>query len=300
MSKPRRCVHCGIETTEITKDHVFPASWYPVNTPAKVQRWTVPSCRKCNGSLGEMEKELFIRLAICVGPEKGEAAGLSANAVRSMGISAEGLGEEERAHRRALKQKVLASARPYLPGTETLPGLGPHPGFPEGEQWTVSIPADLLKAVAEKIVRGSEYVLAKRIVEEPYDLRVYFAHDQNVSEDLVQAFRAPAAQKAHLGPGFKLFRIAPHDDPDTVIYKIVIWDTIVIYGAIMQHDPPVIESERTKQDSSIPRDTKRRTSGKVGFSALRLVLGFHCVWALFTGLARLKSAIDRRSLRPAS
>jgi hypothetical protein len=237
MNRPRRCVHCGIESTEITRDHVFPASWYPANTPTDVQRWTVPSCRGCNGPLGEMEKELLIRLSICVGPEKGEAAGLSANAVRSMGIGAEGLSEEERVHRRALKQKVLASARPYQPGTETLPGLGPHPGFPEGDQWTVSVPADLIEAVAAKIVRGSEYVLAKRIVEEPYDLRVYFAHEQNVPGDLVRAFRGPAAQKAHLGPGFKLFRIAPHDDPNTAIYKIVIWDTIVIYGAIMPHDP---------------------------------------------------------------
>jgi hypothetical protein len=59
--------------------------------------------------LGELGKELFIQLAICVGPEKGEAACLSANAVRSMGKGAEALREEERAHRRALKTNGLAS-----------------------------------------------------------------------------------------------------------------------------------------------------------------------------------------------
>jgi len=33
-----------------------------------------------------MEKELFIRLALCVGPVKAEAAGLSRAAVESLGI----------------------------------------------------------------------------------------------------------------------------------------------------------------------------------------------------------------------
>ncbi len=203
-----------------------------------------------------MEKELFIRLAICVGPEKGAAAGLSADAVRSMGIGVEGLSAQERAHRSALKQKVLASARPYRPGTETLPGLGPHPGFPEGQQWTVEVPADLLEAVAKKIIRGSEYALKKRIVEEPYDIQIYFVRDQNVPQDLVRAFQGRAAQNAHLGPGFKLFRVAAHDDPNTTIYKIVIWETIVIYGAIMPHEAPGVEPDCAKEGPVPPLRTE--------------------------------------------
>jgi hypothetical protein len=59
-----RCVHCGNELADETRDHVFPASWYPSTTPPEVQRWTVPSCTKCNGGLGKMERELFIRLAM--------------------------------------------------------------------------------------------------------------------------------------------------------------------------------------------------------------------------------------------
>jgi hypothetical protein len=81
-----RCVHCRKAIKKKTKDHVFPRSWYPKTTPANVQRWTVPSCADCNGKFGELEKELFIKAAMCVGPVKAEAAGLSRKAVESLGV----------------------------------------------------------------------------------------------------------------------------------------------------------------------------------------------------------------------
>jgi len=172
---PIRCVHCGQNLERKTKDHVFPKSWYPDNTPSTVQRWTVPSCPECNGKSGELEKELFIRLALCVGPVKAEAAGLSRKAVGSLGVGVPGIAPEERKHREALKSKILAEVQPYMSGTECFPGLGPHPGFPEHEQVQVPIPEKLMREVAKKIVRGCEYVLGqRRIVDYPYHLEVYF------------------------------------------------------------------------------------------------------------------------------
>src|SRR6185437_1164106 len=134
-NKRTRCVHCPRDGT--TKDHVFPASWYPLSTPSNVQRWTVPSCADCNGRLGEMEKELFVRLALCVDPRKAAAMGLSEKAVRSMGVRADGISEEERKHREALKQNVLKEMKYYTPDTETFPGLGVHPEFALESQFTM-------------------------------------------------------------------------------------------------------------------------------------------------------------------
>ena len=116
---------------EETRDHVFPRSWYPETTPGEIQRWTVPCCATCNNKLGRMEREVFTRLALCVDPRKAEVAGLSAKAMRSMGIGVEGLGAKEAEQRRAQKLKVIRSTVPYKAGIETLPGMGPHPGFPE-------------------------------------------------------------------------------------------------------------------------------------------------------------------------
>ncbi len=77
-----------------------------------------------------MEKELFIRAAICVGLVKGEAAGLSKKSLESTGVGVLGLSPQERAHRQALKSKILKETEPYVPGTQHFPGLGPHYGSP--------------------------------------------------------------------------------------------------------------------------------------------------------------------------
>ena len=229
-------MHCGQVLTEETRDHVFPKSWYPATTPDEVQRWTVPSCGRCNGELGKIERELFIRLALCVDPRKAEAAGLSAKVVRSMGIGAEGISLKENQHRRALKLKIIRSTWRYKSGIETFPGLGPHPGFAEDEQMAIGVPATMLEEVAKKIVRGSEYALAKRIVEKPYAVAVYFVRQNDVPEQVVQSFEGPSAKTTHLGPGFNVTRVAAHDEPNAVMYKIVVWGTITIYASIMPSD----------------------------------------------------------------
>jgi hypothetical protein len=231
--EPTRCVHCGQPMAQETRDHVFPKSWYPETTPGEVQRWTAPSCGTCNNKLGGMEKEVFNRLALCVDPRKTEVAGLSAKAMRSLGIGAEDLSPEEAEHRRAQKLKIVGATRPYKAGTETLPGLGPHPGFPEDQLLQIDIPADQLREVAKKMVRGCEFVLANRIIEKPYDVGIYFVHEHNVPDILVRAFEGPSANTTHLGPGFSVTRAAAHDEPDAVMYKIIVWGTLVIYAAIL-------------------------------------------------------------------
>ena len=136
--KPKpRCVHCLEQiTTGQTKDHVFPSSWYPNTTPNKVQRWTVPSCSGCNGTFGELEKELFIRLAICIDPTKAEASGISKDALRSMGIGVQELNPEERAYRTALLNKILGDSVPLkdIGDVPLVPGLEPHAGFSEDKR----------------------------------------------------------------------------------------------------------------------------------------------------------------------
>ncbi len=230
---PTRCVHCGQPLAEETRDHVFPKSWYPETTAVETQRWTVPSCGICNNELGRKEKEVFSRLVLCVDPRLAEAAGLSAKAMRSMGIGAEGLSPEEAKHRRAQKLKIIGATRPYQAGTATLPGLGPHPGFRDEELIQIEIPADPLREVAKKMVRGCEYVLAGRIVEKPYDVGIYFVHEHEVPDQLVRAFQGPSANTTHLGPGFSVIRAAAHDEPNAVTYKIIVWGTLVIYAVIL-------------------------------------------------------------------
>ena len=125
-----RCVHCGKNPEKLTKDHVFPDSWYPESTPGTVQHWTVPACLPCNGELGLVEKEVFVRLGLCVNPQKVAATGISKRVIRSLGIRAEGLDEDEKRIRAALKDEVLRGAKPFAEEDRPhiLPGTGPHWG----------------------------------------------------------------------------------------------------------------------------------------------------------------------------
>jgi len=227
------CVHCLRALKSKTKDHVFPASWYPDTTPADLQRWTVPSCQKCNGDLGKLEKEMFVRLALCADPRKAEASGMSKKALRALGIGVADLDEKEKQHRIALLKKVFAEAKLFRDQQKPLlPGLGPHPGFPPGEQLAITIPFEILKRVSEKIVRGCEFKLNRgAYIEMPRKLRVYFVHDAG-SEDLTAFLdRLPATS---LGPGFEITRgQAPPDESEhLVLYRIVVWGTLKIYASI--------------------------------------------------------------------
>ena len=165
-----RCVHCPRSAN--TRDHVYPKSWYPTSTDASVQRWTVPSCEECNKNLGEVEKQLLIRLGLGVDPDCIEASGISMKALRSLGVGVE-LSAAEKPHRYKQRAKILSEMKPFLEikgKFPLVPGTKPHKGFPEDVQYTITVPGRMLEKLAEKIVRGLEFKLGHRYVEHPYSL----------------------------------------------------------------------------------------------------------------------------------
>src|SRR6266478_2639091 len=234
-----RCVHCRRALAKRTKDHAFPDSWYPASTPTKVQRWTVPSCPKCNHDFGEMENEVFVPLALCVDPRKIAAAGMSQKALRALGIGANRkLDEKEKQKRRAVMAKVFRDAKPYSPEVQphVLPGLGPHPDAPAEQQLQILVSGDKLKQVLAKVVRACEYWLGNgRIIEPPYELEIIFTHDDNVPR-VARIFGGLG--RVYLGPGFRVQRASANDEPWAVLYKIVIWDSLTFYGSILPVEEP--------------------------------------------------------------
>jgi hypothetical protein len=84
---------------------------------------------------------------------------MSKSALRTLGIGVANLNPKEKAHRIALLKKVFAKAKllkEYGEEISLLPGVGPHAGFPAGEQLTILISDEILRRVSEKIVRGCE------------------------------------------------------------------------------------------------------------------------------------------------
>jgi hypothetical protein len=231
-----RCVHC-LNPAGNTRDHVFPGSWYPDGTPGDVQRPTAPSCKPCNGRSGKQENYLLGRLGLCIDPTKAESAGIAAKALRAVGIGVEGdLSAKEKVIRAKLKKKLIQETMPYSqvdgkPGV--LPGFGPHNEVPRESQIAVSVNAETLKDVCRKIVRGLEHNVANRYVAHPYVLDVFFIEDE-AAERLAIGFGLP---RLYLGPGFHVQRAGAHDDLGHVIYRITIWDTLVVHGSIIIPEP---------------------------------------------------------------
>ncbi len=135
-----RCVHC-LNPAGDTRDHAFPASWYPESTPGEVQRPTAPCCGPCNRGFGKLEGYLLGRIGLCLDPRNAESAGIPAKALRSVGIGLDSeLTKREKRIRARLKAKLMSDTKPYRevagkPGI--LPGFGPHIGFPVESQLAI-------------------------------------------------------------------------------------------------------------------------------------------------------------------
>ena len=227
-----RCVHC-LNPAGDTRDHAFPASWYPESTPGEVQRPTAPCCGPCNRGFGKLEGYLLGRIGLCLDPRNAESAGIPAKALRSVGIGLDSeLTKREKRIRARLKAKLMSDTKPYRevagkPGI--LPGFGPHIGFPVESQLAISVNAGDLKKVCRKIICGLEYHLAGRYIESPYELDVFFIEAQT-AEELAGRFGSPSL---HLGPGFEVQRTAASDDPGLVLYRIKVWGQLLVHGSIV-------------------------------------------------------------------
>jgi hypothetical protein len=235
-----RCIHCRAESVEQTKDHVFPSSWYPDSTPDETQRWTVPSCRCCNEKFGKLEKSLLIRLGLCIDPRKAAAMGLAERALRSLGIRAQGISAADKLHREALKGKILGELRPFRQDMKAhvLPGLGPHPEFPQEQQLALTISAEDVIAVLKKIIRGCEYWFeGGRIIEEPpWEISIHFVQAGDVP-DPVRLAITPAVP-VHLGPGLRIQRRAADDGSKAIVYRVEFWDALPAYAIILPPEEP--------------------------------------------------------------
>jgi hypothetical protein len=181
-----------------------------------------------------MEKEVLVFFALCIDPTKPAAAGLYATVRRTLGIGVEGLPAEEKAHRDALRRKILNELKPVtaemLP--DILPGLGPHLEFPQSPKTQTTVEAEKVLAVIKKIVRGCEFWLANgRIVEPPYEVEIFLPHERpDLIATILNQF---SLGRTHLDPGLQVRRVYAQDEPRAVLYELIIWETLTAYASIL-------------------------------------------------------------------
>jgi hypothetical protein len=148
--------------------------------------------------------------------------------MRAMGFDTENISAPEQRRREAVRQKVKSEMVPReslagKPGK--IPGLGPSDETES--EWSIPLPFAAFAIVVEKIVRGCEWRLRKRFIEEPYGLRIYPQPGLEYPKEFESWIK-----DIDLGPGCKIKRVFVSEDPNMVRYWIAIWDTMYFHVVV--------------------------------------------------------------------
>lgn len=108
------------------------------------------------------------------------------------------------------------------------PGLGPWET--SERQFMLTFREEDIRRFSQKMVRGCEFKIAKRLVEPPYTVEVIIVDEKDVTE-LVRRMEQ-VATAYDLGPAFRVKRIATHDEPSMVYYWIEFWGVVKVRAVI--------------------------------------------------------------------
>lgn len=149
------CVHCLKQVDSPEREHVFPKSWYPDSTPPNMPRWTVPACKPCNSEHGSIERDLLERMALCVDPDDPEFGDLARKGLRALDPG-QARNKRDANARAARRKAILSETVPVaeVPFHLVIPNFAAQGNAPPGGHIGVLVPADLLKRLALKLVRG--------------------------------------------------------------------------------------------------------------------------------------------------
>ena len=231
----QQCVHCLNRFDELTKDHVFPESWYPDSTPLNMEKWVVPSCLDCNNKLGSIEDELYKKFAICMTSGDIASSGVSKKVIQKYIFSSE---EDERNKGRKLTNlKRLIKDVNWFDNDKLPKNIMKNFGNVaknSKKSMLVHIPAQLLNPFCEKIIRGLEFRLMDSLVYNNRKIQIIHLPDftEFVSSEILQLnnILTKDGAKVNRGPGFVVRYVK--DVHSSMLYHITIWGKWEIWASI--------------------------------------------------------------------
>jgi hypothetical protein len=144
-------------------DHTLPQSWYPDGTDPKLQRLTVPSCRRCGAKLKKAEEQVAFMLMMARGFDHDHPAAAGVyERVRKTWNAAAAKTPRERKHRAQKLRSVMTRVRPVVVPPEQAIGAPVIKTRTPAGLWVdaavaIKFRRSDLDAVAEKFVRGLHY-----------------------------------------------------------------------------------------------------------------------------------------------
>jgi hypothetical protein len=163
------CIYCQSAPAE-EQDHTLPQSWYPDGTDPKLQRLTVPACKKCGAELKKAEQQMAFALMMAKGFDRDHPAAAGVyERVRKTWDAVAAKTPRERHHRAQHLYSVLTRVQPVVVPPEQAIGA-PRIKFRTPAGLVIDAVVGLkfrrsdFDAVAGKFVRGLHYHRTKTLL----------------------------------------------------------------------------------------------------------------------------------------
>ncbi len=215
----------------MTKDHVFPKSWYPRNTPKQIERWTVPSCYSCNQKFKEIEEDLKLRIGLTLAPDDFNALGIADDVRRSYDPSC-ARNKKDADNRKMKKEKILKNfiREASLENKRFMPNFGPQRSGKIKVYSMVEISPESVRRIGGKIILGAYYKILGKLVESDMSLDIY---TDDAGADDFESLMSKYGKKNYFGPGINLVTAIPADEKSAFVAKVTIWGRFIFRGFVL-------------------------------------------------------------------
>lgn len=225
-----KCPFCLKSYKNLTKEHVFPESWYPDDLPLNVEKWKVPSCQKCNSEFGKLEQEILILAVLCFDQNNSATKTISDRVLRSINANT-GRNEKDRDARLKKAKSIWAKTFSVpISNKKPFPGFGYQKGYSEELHIGIDVPKGLGE-IGKKFIKGIEYKLENHILDENFRVEARFC-DEEAIKDIIGVIRK--GKRYIVAPTIEFYRYGTESSPKAILYEIRIWDKLIIYGYVIE------------------------------------------------------------------
>lgn len=232
---PGKCVHCLEFHQILTWDHVFPQAWYPTSTPKNLYKWQIPSCHECNNEYSIIERDLMIRIGLCLDPYDEASKGIHQKALRAID-PAQGKSEQDKRAREAkwLQLKSQTVVVGTVSSDTIYPNFGPEHSQSSNPAIPLLVSQKSIFKLSEKIARGLIFIENKTLIDERFDITSMPIDDETAIPIIETAIRY--GKSLFNGPGITVVMATVPDDGVSSLFVIEIWGRFRIYTFVEPKD----------------------------------------------------------------
>lgn len=206
-SQPRRCAYCGIESDDLTRDHVVPSALWDKGFRSQYPM-IVPACRPCQDSY-DREAEYFRNCLVAMLPR-----GSQPEAERLL------VGPVTRSLNRS-RRSIAELVRGMRPFSFKSPG-----GLFIGQRVGFQIELPRINRVIEKIVRGMYFFKSHCVFPATHEVCIHEGNAFWKNQQILQLIQQMTGWEGQGDTVFQCRYVKDINDPDTIALLLVFFENM--------------------------------------------------------------------------